>query len=146
MQKRTTFVLVLAALPISAIPATASHYGDERSASGKLAEREVRLEIRKVLRQRGFAAAVTRGLRQDCQRRTSRRFRCRFSRDLSRGSFKLRGSGSVYVVSPSSGALLRYQLDTTVTIAPPCEGSATVACVSRSHFTHANHQRVYSGG
>jgi len=146
VQKRATLGLVLAALLISAIPAAASHYGDERGASGQLTEREVRLEVRRVLRQRGFDMAVTSGLRQDCQRRTSRRFRCRFSRDLSGGTFKLRGSGSVYVLSSSSGALVRYQLDSTVTLTPPCEGSETVACVSRFYFTHANHQRVSSAG
>lgn len=145
-RQRTALVLLTAALPVSAVPAVASHYGESRAASGQLTEREARLEVRRILRQRGFANAVTSGLRQDCRRRTGRRFRCRFSRDLSRGSFKLRGSGSVYVLSASSGALVRYQLDSTVTLAPPCEGSATVACVSRLHFTHANHQRVYSGG
>lgn len=137
--------LLVTGLYITAAPAPASHYADERARGGTLTEKEVRLEIRRVLRQRGFARRVSADLKQNCQRRSARRFTCQYSRDLE-GSFRLRGSGTVYVLSGSANALLRYRLDTTVTISPPCEGSPHEPCVSHFRFTDANHRRVYPGG
>lgn len=146
MRKPLGLYLAIVVVFLETVPAVASHYANERARSGILTEREARLEVRRVLRQRGFAGAVTSHLKQNCHRQAKLRIHCRYSRNLNGGNYKLRGSGVVYVLSASSGALLRYRLDTTVTLAPPCEGSATRPCVSRFHFTYANHQRVSSSG
>lgn len=129
--------LMLIGVCIMVASARASHYANERGRGGVLTEQDVRLEIRRVLRQRGFAGRVAASLKQDCRRRSARRFTCQYSRDLRdlEGSFRLRGSGAVYVLSGSAKALLRYRLHTTVTISPPCE----ISCVATFHFTHANH-------
>lgn len=146
MRKRLWLALAIVVVVLQTVPAVASHYANERSRSGILSEREARLEVRRVLRQRGFASAVRSHLKQECHRQAKLRVSCRYSRNLNGGNYKLRGSGVVYVLSSSLGALLRYRLDTTVTITPPCEGSATRPCVSQFHFTYANHQRAGSGG
>jgi polyhydroxybutyrate depolymerase len=134
--------LLVICLVLPAAPAAASHYGKARAGSGPLSVSEVRLEIRRILRQRGFAKTVTAGLQPQCRRRSPLRFECRYSRRLEGGNVKLRGNGVVSVAARSSGSLLRYRLDTTVSTAPPCATSQTVACVERFRFTHTNHQRV----
>ncbi|MEA2231850.1 MAG: polyhydroxybutyrate depolymerase [Solirubrobacteraceae bacterium] len=141
MKTRLAFLLVIC-LVLPAAPAAASHYGKARAGSGPLSVSEVRLEIRRILRQRGFAKTVTAGLQPKCRRRSPLRFECRYSRRLEGGNVKLRGDGVVSVGARSSGSLLRYRLDTTVSTAPPCATSQTVACVERFRFTHTNHQRV----
>lgn len=142
MKTRLAFLLPIVCLVLPAPPAAASHYGKARAGSGTLRLSEVRREVRRVLRQRGFANAVTAGLQPQCRRHSRLRFKCRYSRRLEGGKVKLRGDGVVSVRSPSSGAPLRYRLDTTVTTAPPCATSQTQACVERFRFTHTNHQRV----
>ena len=139
MKTRLAFLLVIC-LVLPAAPAAASHYGKARAGSGPLSVSEVRLEIRRILRQRGFAKTVTAGLQPKCRRRSPLRFECRYSRRLEGGNVKLRGNGVVSVGARSTGSLLRYRLDTTVSIAPPCATSQ--ACVERFRFTHTNHQRV----
>jgi len=146
MRARLVPLALFVGLFASAGPAAASHYVNERVRDGVLTEREARVEVRRILRQRGFARAVTTGLHQACNRRSALRMRCRYSRTLSGGTFLLLGSADVYVASRSRGELLRYRLNTTVSISAPCEGSAAKPCVSRFHFTHLNHQRVSSGG
>ncbi|MDX6708231.1 MAG: polyhydroxybutyrate depolymerase [Solirubrobacteraceae bacterium] len=141
MKTRLAFLLVIC-LVLPAAPAAASHYGKARADSGPLSVSEVRLEIRRILRQRGFAKTVTAGLQPKCRRRSPLRFECRYSRRLEGGNVKLRGNGVVSVGARSTGSLLRYRLDTTVSTAPPCATSQTVACVERFRFTHTNHQRV----
>jgi polyhydroxybutyrate depolymerase len=135
-------LLPVICLVLPAAPAAASHYAKARAGSGTLRLGEVRVEIRRVLRQRGFANTVTAALQPQCRRRSRLRFTCRYSRRLEHGKVKLRGDGDVSVRSPSSGARLRYRLDTTVRTAPPCATSQTQACVERYRFTHTNHQRV----
>ncbi|MEA2187095.1 MAG: polyhydroxybutyrate depolymerase [Solirubrobacteraceae bacterium] len=141
MKTRLAFLLVIC-LVLPAAPAAASHYGKARAGSGPLSVSEVRLEIRRILRQRGFAKTVTAGLQPKCRRRSPLRFECRYSRRLEGGNVKLRGNGVVSVGARSTGSLLRYRLDTTVSTARPCATSQTVACVERFRFTHTNHQRV----
>jgi polyhydroxybutyrate depolymerase len=141
VKTRLAFLLVIC-LVLPAAPAAASHYGKARADSGPLSVSEVRLEIRRILRQRGFAKTVTAGLQPKCRRRSPLRFECRYSRRLEGGNVKLRGNGVVSVGARSTGSLLRYRLDTTVSTAPPCATSQTVACVERFRFTHTNHQRV----
>ena len=141
MKTRLAFLLAVICLVLPAAPAAANHYGKARAGSGTLRVGEVRLEVRRVLRQRGFANTVTAGLQPQCRRRSPLRFTCRYSRRLEGGKVKLRGDGVISVRSPSSGARLRYRLDTTVTTAPPCATSQTQECVERFRFTHTNHQR-----
>jgi polyhydroxybutyrate depolymerase len=142
VKRRLAFLLAVICLVLPAPPAGATHYGKARAGSGTLSLGEVRLEVRRVLRQRGFATTVMAGLRPQCRRRSALRFTCRYSRRLEGGNVKLRGDGVVSVSSRRSRARLRYRLDTTVRTAPPCATSQTQACVERFRFTHTNDQRV----
>lgn len=141
-----TPVVMTAAIALLAAVARADHLVVDRASSGALHEREARIELRRVLRERGFARRVPRGLDIDCRRRSALRFRCSFSRTLFGGAWRLTGSGHVYVLSRSYGALLRYRLNVKVAVAPPCEGSEARPCVAHFRFTYVNHQRVHAGG
>ena len=142
---RRMVVLLLVPSFALAAPASAEHYSVERQSSGILKSVEARIEIRRVLAERGFARRVPRGMKPSCTRRSPLRLACSFTRTLA-GGWRLVGSGEVYVLSRRYGALLRYRLSTTVTIQPPCEGSQTLPCITRARFTYLNHRRVYSGG
>jgi len=135
-------LLAVVSLPLTAMPAAASHYVKARAKSGPLSDREVRREVRRVLQQRGFHKAVTTGMKQTCRRRSRLRYQCRYSRRDVGAILLVRGNGSVSVTSLARGAPLRYRLDTTVTFAPPCEDSQSGSCVERYLFTQATHERV----
>jgi polyhydroxybutyrate depolymerase len=142
VKSRLALLLPVVCLVLPAPPAAASHDAKARAGSGKLSLNEVRAEVRRVLRQRGFANTVTAGLQPHCLRRSALRFTCRYSGRVEGGKVTFRGDGVVSVRSRSSGVRLRYRLDTTVTTAPPCATSQTQACVERFRFTDTNHQRM----